>query len=138
MGSTVECFVESTPNQSCQDYIIQSNGLADTCTVGVLYQYVVKITGTKCEEVTSINSSIISDGNSGVPFSIPIGGWSASERLFCPGEEVTIRQPIEENLCARAGKEVGFRVQINDEADTEEIGVISFLVANEETGPETP
>ena len=136
MDVNVKCEIEAT-GESCQDYIQNISSTSNECSKNVLYTYIGENIGTKCKEIVSIESTMMTSDVTTVS-QIPLTFWTESMKLFCPGESVTIVQPVFENLCALAGTDVGIILKINGEKDDSKFGFIEFPISNQITSSPIP
>ena len=137
MDPNIGCTIDAT-GEDCEDYIMRRG----ECDVDVAYMYKASNIGTKCEHITNakslITTSFSSDSND-----ISLDGFTDSELLFCPGQELEITQVIEQNLCDEvgvglAGEEVDFELSLNNIPGNTKAGFIKFPLPNTLTAPPAP
>ncbi len=127
LAPRIVCIIEAT-GEDCNDYLTRG-ATGDSCIVDVIYEYLVSNTGTKCERLLEAKSDITippPDFNL-QSIGIPLADFSESELLFCPEDVLLLSQPTEQDLCAKANKEVDFEVTLNSLSNDAKRGSIVFV-----------
>ena len=112
MDEDVRCVIDDGSEQSCSDYIVNLPvpQTQEDCIVDLKYFYDFTNVGSICNDVDLFSVEI--DGEAPKVFTPDL---TSEERDFCPGEELTIPDPVPGyDICSLAGREVMFDIELNN------------------------
>mmetsp|Transcript_10264 Transcript_10264/g.19228 ORF Transcript_10264/g.19228 Transcript_10264/m.19228 type:complete len:282 (+) Transcript_10264:3362-4207(+) len=131
----VECFIDNGRfDTTCAQYLGTVSNGDPGCVVDIVYRYPITNTGSVCENINRVTSSI--DGGANQVISL----GNLQGRNFCPGQTINVldRKPMT-SLCKLAGQEVSLEVAVNGGGEGREgIGSISFSELNNVTPAPSP
>lgn len=105
----VQCFIDNGRfDTTCANYLASVRDGDAACLVNIVYRYNIRNTGSVCERIDSIRTSI----NGGANNLLPLG--SLQGKNFCPGETVSlVERQFNVQLCNLRGEEIPFEVSLN-------------------------
>jgi hypothetical protein len=104
-----QCYIDNGRfDTTCAQYLATVSDGDSRCVVDVVYRYNVENTGSVCENINLVTSSI----NGGAAQIVPLDNLQG--RNFCPGETISVLDGKSNmQLCNLRGKEHSVEVAVN-------------------------
>jgi hypothetical protein len=108
-----QCYIDNGRfDTKCSDYLATVPDGSAGCIVDIVYLYKITNTGSVCENVNLVTSSI----NGGATEIVPLG--DLQNRNFCPGDTISVLDNKSRvQICNLRGQELSFEVAVNGGGD---------------------
>jgi hypothetical protein len=108
-----QCYIDNGRfDTTCAQYLATVPDGDSRCVVDVVYKYNVENTGSVCENINLVTSSI----NGGAAQIVPLDNLQG--RNFCPGDKISFLDGKSNiQLCNLRGQELSFNVAMNGGGD---------------------